>query len=338
MTSVVASVEPPVRAGRKAGSFGVISFCARRTAYGLVTLAILSVLVFAATQALPGDPARQVLGPTASQVQVDALSHQLGLDKSIVTQYGSWVSGLVQGDLGTSITSGQPVADVLGARLWNSLFLLLLAAGIAVPLAGAIGVASALRRGRGFDAVASVVSLTLAALPEFVVALLLVVLLATGALHVAKPVSLLDPTIPIYRQIDLIVLPVVTLVMVVVPYMIRVIRTSMIEIMDSDYIESARLNGIPPRKLVWSYALPNALAPTAQVVALVLAYLAGGIVVVETVFNFPGVGSALVTAVRYRDIPVVQVLALATAAVYVICNLAADLVVMLVTPRLRTGG
>jgi peptide/nickel transport system permease protein len=326
---------PAAQTTRRRG--GMRMLIARRLLHGLLTLLLLSILVFAATQALPGDAAKQVLGPDASPVAVTALRHQLGLDQPVWSQYGHWIWGVLRGNLGTSLTAHESVSALLRPALINSATLLFFAAVLSIPLSVGIGIRSAVRRDRLFDTATSMLTLTLAAIPEFVIGLLLVVLLATGLLHIAKPVSLVDPTVPLIDQLGLLVLPVLTLVLAVVPYMSRMMRSSMIEILDSDYIESARLNGIPERRVIMGYALRNAIAPTVQVIALVLAYLAGSVVVVEAVFNYPGIGTALINAVRYRDLPVVQVLALAIGAVYVVCNLVADVIAILVTPRLRTA-
>ena len=308
----------------------------RRLLTGTVTLAALSVLVFAATQALPGDAATQVLGPHASVAQVAEMRVRLGLDRSVAIQYLAWISGLARGDFGQSLANGTPVREMLAPRIWATSVLVLVAACVAIPFALAMGVWTATHRDRAFDLTASTVTLTLAAVPEFVVGITLVILLATGPLQWLPPVSLIDPAVPLLNQADAIVLPSLTLILASTPYVLRMMRASMVEVLDSDYIAMARLNGIPERRIVLRHALRNAIGPAIQVIALTLIYLAGGVVVVESVFNYPGIGTALVDAVRYRDLPVVQFLSLVIASVYVVCNLAADIAVILVTPRLRT--
>jgi peptide/nickel transport system permease protein len=316
---------------------GIARLAARRVLVGLLTLLALSILVFAATQALPGDAAVQVLGPHASAAQVGAMRARLGLDQPVSAQYLAWIAGLARGDLGRSLANGDPVSAVLAPRVWATAVLVVLAAGLSIPLALALGVWTATHRNRWLDHAASAATLALAAVPEFVVGIALVVLLATGFVQLLPPVSLIDPNEPLLNQLDALALPTLTLVVASTPYVLRMVRSSMVEVLDSDYVAMARLNGIPERRVVLRHALRNAIGPAIQVVALTLTYLAGGVVVVEAVFNYPGVGTALVEAVRYRDLPVVQILALAIGSVYVICNLAADLAVTLVTPRLRTA-
>jgi peptide/nickel transport system permease protein len=294
-------------------------------------------VIFASTQALPGDAARSILGRSATPESLAALRHQLGLDKSVFEQYWEWISGVLTGDLGTSLANSVPVSDVIGDRIVYSLFIMLLAAAISVPLGIFIGAASARRRDSAFDQTTSVATLGLAALPEFVVAITLVVLFATTVFHWLPGVAVTEPGVGPWHYPKELILPVVTLVIAVVPYTARIMRASTVEILESDFVEMARLKGLPERRVLWRHAVPNALAPTFQVTALNLAYLAGGIVVVEAVFNYPGVGLLLVDSVRARDMPTVQAVALLIAALYVFLNLAADVATILVSPRLRTS-
>jgi peptide/nickel transport system permease protein len=316
---------------------GIPGFVIRRTLLGLVTLLLVSVLVFAATQALPGDPARAILGRTATPDSLAALRDQLNLDRPAVEQYLDWLGGVVTGDFGNSLAANEPVTQVLGKRLQNSAVLWLLAALISVPLSIVLGAATARRRDSAFDHSTSIVMLALAALPEFVVAIALVVLFGTTVTQVLPAVSLIPPEDHPWDHMDALVLPLATLTLAVTPYIVRIFRASMVEVLESDYVEMARLKGMNERLVVWRHAAPNAIAPAIQVIALNLAYLAGGIVVVEYVFGYPGIGAALVDAVANRDIPVVQALAILIAAVYVILNLAADVTTILVSPRLRTS-
>jgi peptide/nickel transport system permease protein len=316
--------------------FAIGRLVSRRLLTGLATLAALSALVFAATQALPGDAATQVLGPHASVVQVADMRQRLGLDRPVAVQYLAWISGLARGDFGQSLANGAPVREMLAPRIQATSVLVLVAACVAIPFALVMGVWTATRRDRAVDLAASFATLALAAVPEFVVGIVLVILFATGPLQWLPPVSLIDPSVPLLDQADAIALPSLTLILASTPYVLRMMRASMIEVLDSDYIAMARLNGIPELRIVLRHALRNAIGPAIQVIALTLIYLAGGVVVVESVFNYPGIGTALVDAVRYRDLPVVQFLSLVIASVYVVCNLAADIAVILVTPRLRT--
>ena len=316
---------------------GLTGFIVRRVLLGLVTLFVSSVIIFASTQALPGDAARSILGRSATPESLAELRRQLGLDKSIVTQYWEWISGVFTGDLGTSLANGLPVTEVLGERLVYSLFLMLIAGVISVPLGIALGAVSARRRDSTFDQVTSIVTLGLAALPEFVVAIALALLFSTTVFQVLPSVIVTEPGARPWDYPKELILPVLTLVIAVVPYTTRIMRASTVEILESDFVEMARLKGLPERLVLWRHAVPNALAPTFQITALNLAYLAGGIVVVEAVFNYPGIGLLLVESVRARDMPTVQAIALLIAALYVVLNLLADVATILVSPRLRTA-
>jgi peptide/nickel transport system permease protein len=316
---------------------GITAFVLRRVLLGILTLFLVSILIFAATQALPGDAARAILGRTATPDSLNALRKQLHLGEPPVQQYVHWLGGFVHGDLGNSLAANEAVTKVLGNRLENSAILWLLAAVISTPLAIALGTVSARRRDGPFDHTASIVMLALAALPEFVVAIALVVLFGTTVFTILPAVSLIPPGTAPWQLPRELVLPTLTLVIAVVPYTGRIMRASMIEVLESDYVEMARLKGIAEQRVVWRHAVPNAIAPTIQVTALNLAYLAGGIVVVEYVFGYPGIGSALVDAVHNRDVPVVQALAMLIATVYVVLNVLADVAAILVSPRLRTS-
>jgi peptide/nickel transport system permease protein len=316
---------------------GIPGFIVRRVLLGVLTLFVVSVIIFAATQALPGDPARAILGRGATPDALENLREQLGLNESPVQQYLDWIGGFLTGDLGTSLAANIPVTELLGERIVYSAFLMLLAAFISVPLGIVIGAVSARRRDGPFDHTTSMVTLGLAALPEFVVGITLVVLFSTTVFQWLPGVVVTDPGVAPWHYTKELILPTATLVIAVVPYTARIMRASMVEILESDYVEMARLKGMPERIVLWRHAVPNGLAPTFQVAALNLAYLAGGIVVVETVFNYPGIGLGLVDAVHSRDMPVVQALALLIAGLYVVLNLLADVATILVSPRLRTS-
>ncbi|MGI9031103.1 MAG: ABC transporter permease [Ilumatobacteraceae bacterium] len=314
---------------------GVAKFVVRRLLLGLLTLFVVSIVVFALTQAL-GDPVRAILGREATVESVAARRAELGLDRSVLAQYWDWLTGLVTGDPGTSFTNGVPVLDVLGDRIWNSLFLMAVSAAVSIPISIAIGAYAAARRDKAFDSASSAGSLVLASMPEFVTGLLLIVLLATNVWQVFPSVVRIRPGEAPWVQPSALVLPVLTLTLGVVPYVSRVMRASMIEVLESDYIEMARLKGLSERTVVWRHALPNAIGPTLQVIAINIAYLAGGVIVVENIFNFPGIGLALRDAVTDVNVPVVQFIAMLIAAIYVVVNLLADVGTILVTPRLRT--
>jgi peptide/nickel transport system permease protein len=321
---------------RRLGLRGVPGFIVRRLLLGIVVLILVSIVVFAATQALPGDPARAILGRSATPASLAALRRQLHLDQPVLQQYWTWVTGLLRGNLGTSLAAQEPVTTLLGPKLVNSGALVLVSAVVSIPLSILVGCWTALRREKIADTLSSNLLLVLAALPEFVVAVVLVILFATTVFHVLPAISTIPPGSGPWNHVSGLILPALTLVIAVAPYVARIMRASMIEVLESDYVEMARLKGLPERTVLIRHALPNALGPVFQVIALNLAYLAGGIVVVEYVFNYSGIGSALQDAVVNHDLPVVQALAMLIAAVYVLLNLLADVATIMVTPRLRT--
>jgi peptide/nickel transport system permease protein len=310
----------------------------RRLLLAVVTLFVVSVIVFTATQILPGDAAQQILGRTATPDRVQQLREELGLDRSAVSQYLTWAGGVVKLDFGNSLAAREPVTELIGGRLTNTLLLVSIAFLITVPLSLLIGVWAAVRRDRPVDHGVSTISLLLNAIPDFVVGMVLVLLFATSLWTVLPAVSLIPQGESAFSHLDAFVLPVATLVIVDVPYLARLVRASMIDALESEYVQLARLKGLPEREVLFRHALPNALVPTIQGSAVVLAYMAGGIVVVEYLFQFSGIGSALVSAVQARDLPVVQATTLILAAFYVLANLVADILTVLVTPRLRTAG
>jgi peptide/nickel transport system permease protein len=316
---------------------GIARFVAKRVALGALTLLAVSLLVFLLTNAL-GDPAEAVLGRDARQPAVlEAKRVELGLDRPLPAQYGDWLWNAVHGDFGESYSTGQPIRSELTERLVNSLVLVLCGAALGIPAALWLGCYSALRRDRAFDTVTNHTALVLAAIPEFVIATVLTAVFSVGVFEILPAVSSVRGGTRPWNDLDGMVLPAVTLALITIPYVLRSMRASMIEVLDSDFITSARLNGLPARTVLWRQALPNAVGSTLQVIALSLAYLSGGIVVVEKVFNYPGIGTALVDAIAIHNVPVVQFIAIVIAAIYVICNTLADIGTVLVTPRLRTS-
>jgi peptide/nickel transport system permease protein len=309
----------------------------KRLGLGVLTLWLISLLVFAAVLALPGDAATAILGREATPDRVAALREQLHLNDAVISQYLHWIGGVLTGSFGTSAATQQPVSDLLAARVGNSAFLVLIASLVAVPLSIALGVWMAMRRDRMVDHVASTTTLVLAALPEFVIGIGLVLLFATSLFHWFPAVSLLAPDQKAWEAPKVVVLPAATLVLAVTPYISRIMRGSMVEVLESEYVTMARLKGLSERTVIWRHAVPNAVVPAIQVAALQLAWMAGGVVVVEFVFSYPGIGVALVGAVDNRDMPVVQTVTMLAAGVYVGMNLLADLATILVTPKLRTA-
>ncbi|MEV8636931.1 ABC transporter permease [Streptosporangium sp. NPDC051023] len=309
----------------------------RRMAYGVTAIWATSAVVFAATQALPSDPAMAILGRDATPESLARLRLELGLDRPLWQQYLTWLRGVLTGDLGRSLDSGTDVGTLLGGRLANSLALLVCALTVALALALALGVFAALRRGGPADRLVTSAAVSLQAVPGFVVAIALIILLATTVWPVFPAASLLEPGISPFAQPWYLVLPALTLVVAETPYLLRQVRSSVIDALESDYATAARLRGVPERRVIWRHALPNGLVPAVQATALTTSVLLGGSLVVEVAFSYPGLGGALNAAVGARDIPVIQAAALLLAGGVVVVNLVADLVTVLLTPRLRTG-
>jgi peptide/nickel transport system permease protein len=307
----------------------------RRLLFGLLTLFLVSVVIFAATEILPGNAARALLGRDATPDALAAAVARLHLDRPLTTQYGLWLGGVLTGQPGNSLVNGRSVLGQVMPRVENSLTLLVLAGLVGVPISLLAGIFAASRRSGFFDNVVSVTALGLAATPEFVVGFFTVIVFATSVFHWLPPVSMVAPGASVLARPQILVLPVLTLVLVIFPYLFRMIRSSMIEILQSDYVEMARLKGVSRGRIIFVHALPNAIAPTVQVIALTFAYLAGGVVLVEYVFAYPGIGQSLIYAIFARDVPVIQFEVILLAAFYVGLNILADLITILVTPKLR---
>jgi peptide/nickel transport system permease protein len=312
-------------------------YIARRLALGLLTILLCAVLIFLVTAALPGDAARAILGNTATPETVAGLRATLGLDEPVPVQFWDWFSGFVTGDMGESLTQNEPVDTLIGRNVVNSAILIGLAALIVFPTSILLGAYIAYKRDSLFDHGSSVVLLALAAVPEFVIALTLILVFSTVVFEVLPASSVVQSGMPLDERIELMILPVATLVLWVLPYVSRLMRGSMLAVLESDYIEMARLKGLPEWRVLLRHGVPNGIAPIIQVTAFQLAALIGGVVIVEFVFNYPGIGQAFYGAVRARDLPVIQALALLIACAYVFLNLLADILTILVSPRLRTG-
>ena len=311
-------------------------FVVRRVGAGVLTLFIVSILIFAGLQVLPGDAASVILGRDATPSALVELRHEMHLDRPLVERYGNWLAGVLHGDLGQSATAHQPVMDLISGRIANSAVLAAVTLVFLVPLSLGFGVLAATRAGRFLDHLISTSSLAVISLPEFVTGTLLALVFAVN-LKLFPPVSLVLPGQSPLDQPSILVLPCVTLLAASVAQAIRMVRAGMIEALRSDYVQMARLNGFDESRVVLRYALRNALAPTVQVIALDIQYLIGGIIVTETVFGYPGLGQGLGQAVAARDIPLVQSVALLLAAVFIALNIAADLMVVFLIPKLRTA-
>jgi peptide/nickel transport system permease protein len=328
-------VEDAVEEGRTR-THPILFFIVRRTVTGLGLLLVVSALIFGFTELLPGNAAYAVLGRNADPAALAAVSRQLGLNRPAVVRYFDWLGGFVHGDLGISLTAKMPVSTLIGGRIANTSILAAIALAVLIPLALGLGVLAGTRAGRMIDHVISTVSLAGIALPDFVVATLLIYLFGVE-LKLFPAVSIVPTGETPFDQPSILVLPVATLVVVGLAYMVRMVRAGMIEAMSAEYIHLARLNGVSERKVIFRHALRNALAPTVQVTALTLQWLVGGIFIVETIFAYPGIGQALVQAVIARDVPLIQSTGMLIAIFYVAVNIAADIVVVLLIPKLRTG-
>jgi peptide/nickel transport system permease protein len=316
----------------------ILKLIGRRLAVSVIILFAVSLIIFFATLLLPGDPAQAILGQQATPERIAALHQQMHLDDPAWQRYLSWLGGLLTGNMGTSVASGVPVSTLLGARVGATVFLMVIAAVISVPAGVLLGVWSALRRGRAVDTAITGISLVLAALPEFVIGIALVALFSTSVFTILPAVTMSPPGSRVWDFPSQMILPTAVLVLVVTPYIARMMRQTMLEVLDSGYVEMARLKGVPERQVILRHALPHAIGPVAQVVAIQLAWMAGGVVVVEALFRYPGLGQALIDAVNFRDVQVVQAVVMIVAVIYVVVNLLADIVGILANPKLRTGG
>jgi peptide/nickel transport system permease protein len=309
-------------------------FLLKRLGLAAITLFLLSVIVFFGTQVLPGNVARRILGPFADQAAVDALNERLGTDRGLLTQYWDWLSGLFTGDLGTSLSQNVPVTELLGNALVNSAKLAAFAFVLVVPLAIVGGVIAALKRDRLTDRVITIGGLSLAVVPEFVSGIILI--LVFGLWLEWFPVSARAPSgSSVLTQLEYLFLPALTLVILLFGYIARITRAGTIEALDADYTRTAVLKGLPRRAVLRRHVLRNSLLPTIAVVATQTGYLIGGLVVVETLFNYPGMGRLIFTAATQKDMPVLQASVLIVGVIFLLAMLLADLLYSLLNPRIR---
>jgi peptide/nickel transport system permease protein len=312
----------------------VLRLIATRFALGILTLLAVSVLIFICTQILPGDVASEVLGQSATAESLKVFRAELGLDKPAYVRYLAWLLGVLHGDFGKALTNGLVIKDQLAPRFANTLFLAAYSALIAVPLAVGLGILSAIREGRLTDRLANILTLIAISVPEFFVAYVLIIIFAIQ-LGWFPSLATVDSSMGFGTRIYTAFLPALTLTLVVMAHMLRMTRNSVLSIMSTPYIEMAFLKGLTRGRVVSRHALPNALGPIVSVVALNLAYLVVGVVVVENVFVYPGVGQYMVDAVAKRDVPVIQACGLVFAGVFVTLNTLADMLAILANPRLR---
>src|SRR5262245_5652003 len=309
----------------------------QRLGLGLITLFVVSLIIFSAIEFLPGDFAKAILGQAATPETVEAFQREIGLDKPAPERYINWIAGVLQGDFGSSFSSRvgfrRTVIEIIAPRLWNTLFLAGMTALIAIPLALALGLLAALYRNSFFDRAVNALTLTAVSFPEFFVAYILMLFLAVQ-FPIFHSLSNVSPDMPFLDRLQRSALPVLTLTLIILAQMMRMTRTAIVSLLASPYIKMAQLKGVSPGHVILRHALPNAWAPIANVIAFNLAYLVVAAVIVETVFVYPGIGQAMVDAVKSRDIPVVQACVLVFAVTYILLNLLADVISIATNPRL----
>jgi peptide/nickel transport system permease protein len=312
----------------------IVTLVAQRLALGLLLLFAASILIFAGTTMLPGDVAQQILGQGATPVALENLRAELGLNDPAFTRYVNWLGGVMQGDLGTALTNGRDIADSIAGRLKNTMFLAFWAAVISVPLAIFLGLLAVRYKDKWPDKLISAVTLTTISIPEFMIGYILVYWLSIK-LRWFPSVAIINDGMSLGEKLNAIAIPVLVLTLVVLAHMMRMTRAAILNVMQSAYIETAELKGLRMLTVIRKHAFPNAVAPIVNVVMLNMAYLVVGVVVVEVVFAYPGMGQYLVDHVAKRDVPVVQACGLIFAAVYIGLNLVADIVSIISNPRLR---
>jgi peptide/nickel transport system permease protein len=308
----------------------------RRLFLAVITLFIISLIVFLGVEALPGDSATGYLGQFATPESLAALREEFGLNDPILVRYLNWLGDILRGDLGVSMVKRKPVAEIIGNRFRNTVVLTIASALVGIPLAIILGVIAGLTRDKWPDVIASTASIVAMTLPGFVTATVLIYIFAIR-LEWFPAITLVPSDVPVIELLETITLPIVTLTMIMVAHILRLVRTNMIDVMVSDYVQMARLKGVPARQIVFKHALPNAMLPTINIVALTLAWLVGGVAVIETVFNFPGIGKLLIDAITDRDFALVQGIAIILSGIYIALNLIADLLSLVLNPKLRTA-
>ena len=309
-------------------------FLTVRLSLMLVTLLVVSIAIFAVTEVLSGDAATQALGQGRTPENVDALREKMGLNRPAHERYLDWVGGAIRGDLGVSLRDGAPIAGVIKGRLWNSAILAVFAFFVAVPTAIVTGVWAGIKRDSWGDRVVSVTSLVAISLPEFVTGVFLMIIFGTTLSLLPTSSVIVPGTSPLDRP-QILVLPALTLTGVIFAYIMRMTRANVIEVMETPYVRTAILKGLPMRRVILRHVVPNAMLPTISVVAMNFGWMLGGLIIVESVFAYPGLGRLLLTSIETRDVPLLQGLTLLIAATYAFSNLAADLMHAALNPRIR---
>ena len=307
----------------------------KRIGLGLITLFIVSLITFVGVEVLPGDACTTYLEREAYGPALDACIKRLGLDIPSYQRYLDWAANVVRGDFGYSLSGEMPINEVLGPRVKNSLVLASVSILIGIPLAIVLGIITALWRDKLPDIIISTITIFSMTIPEFISATLLILIVAIW-LGWLPGIVIIPSDATLYELLSNIILPVVAISMIMTAHMARMVRSSVIQVMASDYVQMAILKGVPYWKMVFRHVLPNALLPAINVVALTIAWLLGGVVVTEVVFNYPGLGRLVIESISNRDLPVVQALAIILASIYVGINLIADLMTLMLNPRLKS--
>jgi peptide/nickel transport system permease protein len=312
-----------------------LTYLAKRLLTIAFTVLVVSLLVFGITQALPADAAVMLLGENATPDQLAAVRERLGLDAPIWVQYARWAGGVLQGDFGVSLESGLPVTEVMFTALGRSLLLALLAILLMLAIALPAGIIAALRRGGPADVAVGLGSYVGVSLPEFVTATIVLITLGNPAFGLLPATGYVPLTEDFWRGVQHLVLPVLTVSVILVAHVARMMRSELVDVLETDYIRAARLKGLSPQRVLFRHALRNALLPTITIVALDVGYLLGGIIVVEEIFAFPGIGRALIVAIQQRDLPAIQAGAMIMAVTYALANLLADIAYAVLDKRIR---
>lgn len=312
----------------------MLRFLLRRLAYMALTLLIVSVFIFAVTEMLPGDVAVMILGSEATEETLEALRNQLGLNQPAPQRYVDWLTGAVQGDFGESLRMRTEVGPLVLERLKNSLALAGLAFVIGVPLALGLGIVAGLRKDKPADKAITTITLLGISVPEFVIGSVLIILFAS-IWPILPATSIIDPQSNPLESIRFLILPALTLVMVTLAHLARMTRASVVQVMRTDYVRTALLKGVPRKQVILRHVLPNALLPSITIIAINIGWMIGGLIVVETVFGYPGLGQLMIFAVTNRDVPLVQAVALLVAMIYAVANLGADVLYAALNPRIR---
>ncbi len=314
----------------------ILALCLKRTATALLTLLLVSLIVFVAVEIIPGDAATRVAGRDATEETLEVLRQCMHLDLPPAERYLTWLGGVVTGQFGDVLTSGRSVVEILAPRVVNTLILSGIALAIYFPLVLIPAIFQAVRRDRAADHALSTITLVLLSIPDFVLATFLLLLFAV-VIPIFPAMSTIDERSTFFDIVNVSIMPAVTLAIVMAVYAVRMLREGLIDVLDADFVRMARLKGLSQRRVLLRHALPNAVVPTLNVTALNLAYLIGGVVVVERVFSFPGFGSLIVDSLKLLDAPLIQATVLLASAVYIGANLAVDIMAILLNPRLRKG-